>query len=42
MHLRGDPSWLTALTDWVPQIPLRRTMSDTIEWWERQLAGCRG
>ena len=37
--LRGDPSKLRALTGWEPQIPLRQTMSDTIEWWERQLAG---
>ena len=38
MDLRGDPSHLTALTGWAPQIPLRQTMTDTIEWWSRQLA----
>jgi GDP-4-dehydro-6-deoxy-D-mannose reductase len=41
MDLRGDPSRLTALTGWEPQIPLRQTMSDTIEWWERELAHSR-
>lgn len=38
MDLRGDPTRLTALTGWRPQIPLRQTMSDTIQYWERQLA----
>jgi GDP-4-dehydro-6-deoxy-D-mannose reductase len=36
MDLRGDPARLRALTGWEPRIQLRQTMSDTIEWWERQ------
>ncbi|HWD73502.1 MAG TPA: GDP-mannose 4,6-dehydratase [Solirubrobacteraceae bacterium] len=38
MDLRGDPSRLTAATDWRPRIPLRQTMLDTIAWWEQQPA----
>ncbi len=38
MDLRGDPARLRALTGWEPAIPLRQTMADTIEWWERQQA----
>jgi GDP-4-dehydro-6-deoxy-D-mannose reductase len=37
MELRGDPSKLTAATGWEPEIPLRQTMADTIDWWEREL-----
>jgi GDP-4-dehydro-6-deoxy-D-mannose reductase len=39
MELRGDHAKLTSATDWRPQIPLERTMADTIDWWERELAG---
>ena len=39
MDLRGDHSLLTAATGWAPQIPLRQTISDTLAWWERELAG---
>jgi GDP-4-dehydro-6-deoxy-D-mannose reductase len=38
MDLRGDPTRLTALCGWTSQIQLRETMSDTIDWWERELA----
>jgi GDP-4-dehydro-6-deoxy-D-mannose reductase len=38
MDLRGDPGRLQALTGWEPQIPLRQTMADTIEFWEREQA----
>jgi GDP-4-dehydro-6-deoxy-D-mannose reductase len=38
MDLRGDHSLLTAATGWAPQIPLRQTISDTLTWWERELA----
>jgi GDP-4-dehydro-6-deoxy-D-mannose reductase len=39
MELRGDHAKLTSATDWRPQISLERTMADTIDWWERELAG---
>jgi GDP-4-dehydro-6-deoxy-D-mannose reductase len=35
MDLRGDPTRLRELTGWVPEISLRQTMADTIEWWAR-------
>ncbi len=38
MELCGAHDRLTAATAWEPQIPLRQTMADTIEWWERELA----
>ncbi len=38
MDLRGSHSRLTEATGWEPEIPLRQTMADTIEWWERELA----
>jgi GDP-4-dehydro-6-deoxy-D-mannose reductase len=41
MDLRGDPSRLTAATGWRPRIPLRQTMLDTIDWWDRHLADSR-
>jgi GDP-4-dehydro-6-deoxy-D-mannose reductase len=36
MDLRGDPTALHELTGWEPRIPLRQTIADTIEWWERE------
>jgi GDP-4-dehydro-6-deoxy-D-mannose reductase len=36
MDLRGDPTRLCELTGWAPEIPLRRTMADTIDWWARE------
>ena len=36
MDLRGDPARLRALTGWEPEIPLRQTMADTIDWWARE------
>ena len=38
MDLRGVHARLRAATGWEPEIPLRQTMADTIEWWERQLS----
>jgi GDP-4-dehydro-6-deoxy-D-mannose reductase len=37
MDLRGSHSRLTEATGWEPEIPLRQTMADTIDWWEREL-----
>jgi GDP-4-dehydro-6-deoxy-D-mannose reductase len=38
MDLRGDPTRLRTATGWEPEIPLRQTMADAIDWWERELA----
>jgi GDP-4-dehydro-6-deoxy-D-mannose reductase len=38
MDLRGSHSRLTAATGWEPEIPVRQTMADTIEWWKRELS----
>ena len=38
MDLRGAHDRLTAATGWRPEIPLRQTMIETIEWWEAVLA----
>lgn len=37
MELRGSHEKLSRATAWEPQVPLRQTMADTIEWWEQQL-----
>jgi GDP-4-dehydro-6-deoxy-D-mannose reductase len=34
----GSHAALTAATGWKPEIPLDRTMSDTLEWWRERLA----
>jgi GDP-4-dehydro-6-deoxy-D-mannose reductase len=38
MELRGDSSRLSEETGWRPAIPLRQTMADTIDWWDKRLA----
>lgn len=38
MDLRGSNRCVREATGWQPEIPLRQTMSDTIDWWETQLA----
>lgn len=37
MDLRGCNERIRGATGWQPEIPLRQTMSDTIDWWEREL-----
>jgi GDP-4-dehydro-6-deoxy-D-mannose reductase len=37
MDLAGSHARLTAATGWRPVIPLKQTLRDTIEWWERDL-----
>jgi GDP-4-dehydro-6-deoxy-D-mannose reductase len=37
MDLRGSHDRLSAATGWQPEIPLRQTVADSIEWWEREL-----
>ena len=41
MDLRGDHTRLSQATGWEPTIPLRQTMSETIAWWEGELASGR-
>jgi GDP-4-dehydro-6-deoxy-D-mannose reductase len=38
MDLRGSHERLTAATGWEPEIPVRQTMADTIEWWKHELS----
>ena len=38
MDLYGYHERLTEATGWEPSIPLRQTMSDTIDWWRQELA----
>ncbi len=38
MDLRGDNRRIAAATGWRPTIPFAQTMSDTIDWWERELS----
>ena len=38
MDLRGDNRRLQEATGWQPEIPLRQTMLDTIEYWERAVS----
>jgi GDP-4-dehydro-6-deoxy-D-mannose reductase len=37
MELRGSPEALRAATGWQPEIPLDRTLADTVAWWREQL-----
>ncbi len=37
MEVRGDPGRLRAATGWEPEIPLERTLADTVAWWREQL-----
>jgi GDP-4-dehydro-6-deoxy-D-mannose reductase len=37
MEIRGDPGRLRAATGWQPEIPLARTLADTVAWWRGQL-----
>jgi GDP-4-dehydro-6-deoxy-D-mannose reductase len=36
MELRGSYEALHAATDWEPEIPLARTLSDTLAWWRER------
>jgi len=39
MEIRGSHERLTATTGWQPEIPLERTLADTLAWWESELPG---
>jgi len=36
--LYGSPDRLTADTGWVPEIPLERSLRDSLDWWRRRVA----
>lgn len=36
--MRGSHDRLTAATGWRPEIPLKRTVGDTLDWWRAELA----
>jgi GDP-4-dehydro-6-deoxy-D-mannose reductase len=36
MDIRGSHARLTNDTGWTPEIPLERTLGDTLEWWRQQ------
>jgi GDP-4-dehydro-6-deoxy-D-mannose reductase len=38
MDHRGAAARIRAATGWQPEIPLRQTVIDTIEWWQRELS----
>jgi len=37
MEVRGSPDRLREATRWEPEIPLERTLADTVAWWREQL-----
>jgi GDP-4-dehydro-6-deoxy-D-mannose reductase len=39
MELRGSYDALHAATGWEPEIPLERTLADTLAWWRERLRG---
>jgi GDP-4-dehydro-6-deoxy-D-mannose reductase len=39
MELRGSSDALRAATGWQPEIPLERTLADTVAWWREELRG---
>jgi GDP-4-dehydro-6-deoxy-D-mannose reductase len=38
MEIRGSHERLTTATGWEPEIPLERTLADTVKWWAEQPA----
>jgi GDP-4-dehydro-6-deoxy-D-mannose reductase len=41
-EVRGTPARLAAATGWRPEIPLERTLADTVAWWREELRAGRG
>jgi GDP-4-dehydro-6-deoxy-D-mannose reductase len=41
MEVRGDPSRLKDATGWEPEIPLERTLADTVGWWRERIRAGR-
>ncbi|MCA1690583.1 MAG: GDP-mannose 4,6-dehydratase, partial [Actinobacteria bacterium] len=38
MEIRGSHEKLTSATGWEPEIPLERTLRETLEWWRQSIA----
>jgi GDP-4-dehydro-6-deoxy-D-mannose reductase len=38
-EVRGSPERLKGATGWEPEIPLERTLADTVAWWRAREAG---
>ncbi len=41
LDVRGDHGRLRALTGWEPEIPLERTLADTVAWWRAEIRAGR-
>jgi nucleoside-diphosphate-sugar epimerase len=41
MEVRGTFARLQEATGWAPQIPLRRTLADTVAWWREEIRAGR-
>jgi GDP-4-dehydro-6-deoxy-D-mannose reductase len=41
MEIRGSAARLHELTGWEPEIPLERTVADTVEWWRGEIRAGR-
>jgi GDP-4-dehydro-6-deoxy-D-mannose reductase len=37
MEVRGSPARLRSTTGWAPEVPLERTLADTVAWWRAEL-----
>ena len=40
-EVRGDFAKLREATGWEPEIPLVRTLADTVEWWREEIRAGR-
>jgi len=41
MEVRGSPERLRRATSWEPEIPLERTLADTVAWWREEIRAGR-
>ena len=41
MEVRGSPKRLRRATGWEPEIPLERTLADTVAWWREEIRAGR-
>jgi GDP-4-dehydro-6-deoxy-D-mannose reductase len=41
MEVRGSPARLRSTTGWAPEVPLERTLADTVAWWRAELRAGR-